>query len=501
MPHPPLRRLLTVAGATAVIAATSGFSFIVPINDPSATQQTPLSPIRFAQLGCVPGAKSLNGEPITTPCGPFSAMFVSGPGATVEFTSPGKYRLLVAYALPVGFTPPPIRMEDHPEVTFEVDPNVVDDQRLDPLDGVGEWVGYRSSVIAMPVGSAMAGGRFYADVPVPRGDDGAPDPTMRGTAIALGAQVIADGIGNTYPDRPVDCDESLDPTVVPSYISSIRCPEGGGQWTQTFPTDADVVAPTATATVDAGASTTLSFRVRQAGSIGWGDEASPIALDASATIAGASATPGRTTLAWDLAPQPPRPSAGAQRSSSPRRPNPVARTTDVPVTVSVPATTPTGDYDVTLRGSDPGGERTATARIHVVGAPVVDGPTKTEIPPTTVPPVVTPPVLNPAPAPAGRAARVQLVRRITVGSSRLLHAGRVSCRTSGACHVATVVEIGGRRVATGSVTVKSGASQRVRLRLSASAFRRLHQRTGTIRVTATSPNAPTVTRTLKFRAR
>lgn len=497
MPHPPLRRLLTVAGATVVIAATSGFSFIRPEADPTATQQTPLSPIRFAQLGCVPGAKWADGSPFTGLCGPFSAIFVSGPGATVVFTSPGKYRLLVAYALPVGFTPPTIHMSDNPDVTFAVDPNVVTDQ-LQDLGGDGQWVGYRSSVITMPVGAASAGGLFYADVPVPQ-VDGAPSAMVRGTAVAIGAQVINDGIGNAYgADRAVDCDEYLDPTV-PSYITSTSCPSGSGQWTETIPTDADVVAPSTTPTIDAGASATLSFRVRQ---VGWAvrdEDAAPIALAASSTLAGAAATPARTTLDWVLVPPPPRASAGAARAGSQRRPDSAARTTEVPVTVRVPADAATGDYDVTLRGSDAGGERTATARIHVVGAPVVEGPTKTEIPPTTTPPAVAPPLATPVTA--GRAARVQLVHRITVGSSRLLHAGRVTCRTSKPCRVSSVVEIGGRRVAGGSTTVAPGASGRVRLRLASSAYRRLRQRTGTIRVTATSPDAPTVTRTLKFRTR
>jgi hypothetical protein len=314
--------------------------------------------------------------------------------------------------------------------------------------------------------------------------------------VGVGVQVIQDGRGKDYGDRPVACAENLQGS---SDISSTTCPSSG-ELVGLDTTDAQVSAPQGAAAADAGTTATLDFAVAQAGTVA---EASALRVDASTTVAGGSAAPDAAEIPWTITPElpvDPDPGDGgtiqdrsAQRSAMARRATVVdeegiART-PVAVTVAVPDATPTGDYAVTLRIRDTAGvERTATANLRVTGKAVAAAPKPAPAVPTPTAPAT--------PAPAAVLSTLKATK--VHATRRRVHAGRVTCKSSTRCIVSTVVRAGNKRVGFLRFVLQPGKSGAVSLRLSRPATALLAKRGGTVTVSVDAGGPKTLVRVTKL---
>lgn len=426
MPSMSLRRA-ALAGAVGVLLL-SGCSAVRPNGSPGVVQRTPLSE---SVLVSQPFCAATDEEPTTTTtsssterrdataravppvedreCGPFSGYyFFDGGPSYARFTSDGASRLLVAVQVAEGAPDPTLALRRRPDSRLVKDDAVL--AKLPPADAGRRWVGYRSDEVRYELDAPNAGDVVDATVPIARGGARPSSPEVV-TTILIGAQVTLDGFGNAYDaNRPVNCDEDLDEDGDVSTTACPTPPSGTGTVTVTsiVPSDAAITTPAGEIPVDAGATATVPFTVRQSGTV---PEDADLALSATTTVPGADAAPATTAIPWETAPpvETTTDARAAARAAGDAE-------TDVPVTVTVPASTASGVYDVVLRAADEGGERSATARIRVAGQEPTSTTTTDAAPPTTTdaaPPTGTLPSTSVRPG------------SLVLGRASTSHAGRV----------------------------------------------------------------------------
>jgi hypothetical protein len=432
-------------------------------------------------------------------CGPNEGY--GSPSGRVAPTSTASGRLLVAAEVRDGVADPVFRLRRSTDASL-----VRDDAATTELPAAAaghHWVGYRSAIVAFAPNQRDAGDIVQAVVPV------RPLTSLADVrSLRIGDQVVQDGYGAEYGDRPVDCDEALPVGEGDSNVSSITCPapsdpdDSNGDPIDAAPvTDAQVTAP-AGAAATAGTTATLDFVVAQAGTVA---EASALRVDATTSVDGGSATPGTAEIPWAITPEPtPEPPVGEDPDDGPIRDrraqtsaaaqdttvdeDGVART-PVAVAVAVPDGTATGDYAVTLRVRDTAGvERTATASLRVTGKPVA-APVPAPVPAPT-------PDAPATPAPTAVLATVKATK--VNATRRRFHAGRVTCKSDTRCIVSTVVRAGKKRVGFVRFVLQPGRSGSVALRLSRPATALLAKRGGTITVSVDAGGPKTLVRVTKL---
>jgi hypothetical protein len=496
LPTPTVLRRLALAGAATGVAVLTGCAATEPSGPPVAVQASPLAAVDVQQPFCVSRGNWLPNTPPAEgeACGPNEGY--SDPNGRFPPTETGSGRLLVAAEVKDGAADPVFRLRRSTDA-----PLVRDDAAAGKFRTAAagyHWVGYRSAIVAYEPGQRDPGDVVQAAVPV------APLTTAGDVrSLRIGDQVVRDGYGADYGDRPVDCDEELPVGEGDSNVSSITCPapsydgDSAGDPIEAGPvTDAQVSAPQAAAAA-AGTTATLDFTVAQAGEVA---EASALRVDASTTIDGGSATPGTPEIPWAVAPEAPAPPAQEDPGSGTivdRRAQAPATTqratvgedgiarTPVTVTVAVPDATASGDYGVTLRIRDTAGvERTATASLRVTGKPAAPAPA-----PAT-------PATPAAPAPAAVLSTLKATK--VDAKRRRVHAGRVTCKSSTRCVVSTVVRAGTKRVGFLRFVLKPGKTGAVSLRLSRPATALLARRGGTITVSVDAGGPKTLVRVTKL---
>jgi hypothetical protein len=480
LPSPTVLRRLALAGAATGVAALTGCSAVTTSGyAPESTQASPLAAVDLSQQFCA----ATDGTPEAgEACAPFVG-YASG-NTFVPFTTPGSGRLLVLAEVADGAPDPVFHLRRSPSTPLVREDAVIPSPSTAPKGGY-HWVGYRSAIVTYALGERNPGDLLEASIPVQ------PLATKSSVlTVGVGVQVIQDGRGKDYGDRPVACAENLQGS---SDISSTTCP-GSGDRAGLNTTDAQVSAPQGTAAADAGTTARLDFAVAQAGTVA---EASALRVDASTTVDGGSATSGVAEIPWAITPElPVDPDPGddgtieyraAQRSGTTRRATVVGEDgtarTPVTVAVTVPDTTPTGDYAVTLRIRDTAGvERTASASLRVTGKPVAPAPAA--------------PAASATPAPT---AVLSTLRTTKVNATRRrLHAGRVTCKSSTRCIVSTVVRAGTKRVGFVRFVLQPGKSGAVSLRLSRPATALLAKRGGTVTVSVDAGGPKTLVRVTKL---
>jgi hypothetical protein len=395
-------RRAALTGAVGVLLL-SGCSAVRPNGSSGVVQRTPLSEsVLVSQPFCAASDEEQTTTTTTSSterrdataravppvedreCGPFSGYsFFNGGPSYARFTSDGASRLLVAVQVADGTPDPTLALRRRPDVRLVKDDAVL--TKLPPADAGRRWVGYRSDEVRYELDAPNAGDVVDATIPIVRDGDRPSSPEVV-TRVFIGAQVTLDGFGTAYDaNRAVNCDEDLD---VDGDVSTTACPAlptgtDTGTVTSIVPTDAAITAPADEIAVDAGGTATVPFAVRQSGTV---PEDADLALGATTTVPGADATPATTSIPWETAP-PVETTTDARAAT--RAAGDAA--TDVPVTVTVPASTASGVYDVVLRAADEGGERSATARIRVTGQAPTTPPTSTTTTTTTdpVPPTGT----------------------------------------------------------------------------------------------------------------
>ncbi len=435
MPSMSLRRA-TLAGAAGVLLL-SGCSAVRPNGSSGVVQRTPLSEsVLVSQPFCAASDEEQTTTTTTSSterrdataravppvedreCGPFTGYYVfDGGPAYARFTSDGASRLLVAVQVAEGTPDPTLALRRRPDVRLAKDDAVL--TKLPPADAGRRWVGYRSDEVRYELGAPNAGDVVDATIPIAHDGDRPSSPEIV-TRVLIGAQVTLDGFGNAYDaHRAVNCDEDLD---VGGDVSTTACPTiptgtDTGTVTSIVPTDAAITAPADEVAVDAGRSAPVSFAVRRSGTV---PEDADLALSATTTVPGSDATPATTSIPWETAPPvetttDARPATRAAGDAA----------TDVPVTVTVPASTASGVYDVVLRAADEGGERSATARIRVTGQAPTTPPTSTTTTTTTTDPA---PPTGTLPSTSVRPGSLVLGKASTSHAGRIV---RVAARVSG----------------------------------------------------------------------
>lgn len=484
MLSPIVLRRLALAGAATGVAALSGCSAITS-SDPTGEQASPLAAVTVAQRFCLyHGTEQTEVPSGDEPCAPFDGY--GGETGHIAPTGPSSGRLLVAAEVADGAPDPVFHLRRTPGTPLQRDDAATASLPTSDTGGPQasrdgyHWVGYRSAIVAYAVNEPDAGDVVEASVPV---DALSATPTVAG--LRVGDQVILDGFGADYGDRPVDCNENLSGS---RDVSSITCPTSLSAVGPEAVTDAQVGAPDAAAAA-AGTTATLRFVVAQSGTVA---EASVLTVDAGTTIAGASASTDVSTLPWAITPPAPPADPDQHRAR--------ARTTDrraaadedgvtrtpVAVSVAVPEATATGTYAVSLRIRDAAGaERTATANLRVAGKPA-------PAPPATP----AAPAAPAAPAPTAVLATVKATK--VSATRRRVHAGRVTCKGSTRCIVSTVVRAGTKRVGFVRFVLQPGKSGAVTLRLSRPATALLAKRGGTITVSVDAGGPKTLVRVTKL---
>lgn len=538
MPRSSLRRI-ALTGALGGLLALTGCSAAETNGPPGAVQLTPLSDtVVVSQPYCTTEgttaapwdtatrATAARATPLADPgCEAFVGLpDPDAPDDVRSYTTAGGHHLLVAVQVTDGTPDPVLALRRRPDVRFVQDPAVLaDTQDSEEAPAGRHWVGYRSGEVRFAVNEPDAGDVVDATVAIPRTGDRPASEAVE-TTIAIGAQVTANGFGAEFPaDRPVDCHEDLSAT--PGYdadLGSIACPlnDGGdGEYNRgdvsapqtavVVPTDAAIATTGGETTVPAGGSATVPFTVSQSGGT---PEAADLALSASTSVPGGQASPSVGSVPWATTPDEPPPTTTTDTASvaAPATVAPPARTAsgraaadvrsaDVGVSVAVPAGTPGGVYDVTLKAQDQGGSRSATARIRVPAAAVT---------PDAVPPAAPAPAAPPAPAPPTATRRpisatVQLLRSTTVSRrTRRVHVGRVTCvRDTGSCLVRTRVRIGSRSLGGVVRTIRAKSSSTVTLRLTRANLARLIARRATATTTVSATGSADILRTTTVEAK
>ncbi|WP_026910014.1 hypothetical protein [Patulibacter minatonensis] len=525
---PSTIRRLALAGATGGLAVALAGCSALATNGPSgAVQPTPLSDtVTVSQPFC-----TANGRDVSTRaalqraaltadpgCDPFTSVFTG----LEDFTGPGGNRMLVPIQVADGTPAPVLTLRRRPGVIFEQEPAVLSASPEAPAGR--HWVGYRSGEFRFALDEPDAGDVVDAVVAIPRAAD-RPASERLSTTIAIGSQVTADGFGTEYAaTRPVDCDEHLEEGATgPSvFVDSTTCPNVAGDTegpepsdSELTPTDAAVLTGDGETAVVAGDTATVPFTFARTGTV---DDPADVALSASTTVPGGEATPTPTTVRWETTPVDPTTTTGptpptdptgtlsraapATRASSPRAALADA-STDVPVAVVVPAATAAGVYDVTLKASDDGGSRSATARIRVTAAAVPAAPTAPATPAAPAAPVG--PAGTPAPTRKPISTTVKLLKVSLVSRrTRRLHLGRVTCvreKGSGPCVVRSRVTSSGKEIGRISVKVQPRTSAKITLRLTRSALAKVVANAARATTTVSAAGSTDVVRVTKVRAK
>lgn len=258
-------------------------------------------------------------------------------GENSEISSGTDYQVLMGYRIPAQAVPPetvsatelPLTLSRNMSYSAEL-------QRLAPAPAGQQWVGYVSpSMPYSPVQSEQSA-TMVARIMLVRDATGAPFPTPFHYRTIVGHRQSRDD-----PNRPVDCGEALhhsndDGTTCLSFPAADQLAS-------------DVKVPTrdlgvlggAAGSAPRGGSGSVAFTVAYSG-----DAPAPsFALAATTTV------PGGTVSA----------------------PPSVAGAAVVPVTVSVPASTAPGLYEVALTATHPSGEsRRGAGFVRVTGESLVD---------------------------------------------------------------------------------------------------------------------------------
>ncbi|WP_022930162.1 hypothetical protein [Patulibacter americanus] len=490
MPSPIVLRRLALAGAATGVAALSGCSAINQ-GDITAVQASPLAALDVQQSFCLPN-EGFGPAPVAEgeACGPWNGY--RDLSNRYPPNGPASGRLLVAAEVADGAADPVFRLRRSTDA-----PLVRDDAATANLPAAADghhWVGFRSAIVTFVPGQRDAGDVVQASVPVrPLAS------TAEVRSLHIGDQVVLDGYGADYGDRPTDCAEKLPVGEGDANVSSTTCPVSGDPLAGYGDplTDAQVSAPEGAAAT-AGTTATLDFSVAHSGIVA---EATALRVDASTTVGGGAATPDAAEIPWAFTPeegeegegpgpiQDRRARASATAQDATVGEDGVART-PVAVAVAIPDGTATGDYAVTLRIRDTAGvERTATTSLRVTGKPAA---------PAAAPAAPTPaaPATPATPAPAAVLSTLKATK--VNATRRRVHAGRVACKSDTRCIVSTVVRAGKKRVGFVRFVLQPGKSGSVALRLSRPATALLAKRGGTITVSVDAGGPKTLVRVTKL---
>jgi hypothetical protein len=300
-------------------------------------QTDPGAPIRFVVVLCA----NENEAPIDHP----GCQFASNSGDTDE--DAGSVQLLLAVQVPAGTGAPPTLTGTEPEpgkpitftrsASYEAELN----KFAPPAEG-REWIGWISEVYdhtTGPNGTEARQTSIEVSLELPRGPDGGPFPGTFDYRWVVGGRTAN---SEFLPSRPVECGEFLYGGGAP--FGTHTCVDDPTRALVEGAPDTfasrDFVVTAQPAAANPGATATVPFRLRTAGPIGTGPNAS---LSASTTLPGVQVGP--------------QPGSAALTSGM-----------DLPVTVpvAIPAGADPGDYEVSVTAAIPGGvTRTGTATLTV----------------------------------------------------------------------------------------------------------------------------------------
>ena len=258
-----------------------------------------------------------------------------GPGANTDgddFSSPLNFQMLVAFRVPDGVTAPASFPSDAQDTTFTFSQSYTNGLTAAYPRVPGEhWVGYISGFknnLDPANDPDDRGFAVHAEFGLPPAADGGPFPGPLKYRIAAGLRALN---SSSESGNPVACDGSGTlPTIcadAPANTPATSTSPG------IFPADLQKpvsdfgVLAGSQATAGQGGVATVSFPVKYADGGGLG--AKTLAMTASTTLPGGSATPGATTMQV--------------------QPN---GTQTMNVNVAVPAAAALGDYKVTLTASN-----------------------------------------------------------------------------------------------------------------------------------------------------
>jgi hypothetical protein len=296
----------TVVTQRAPGVATLGGTMCISDYDANHYAECQASNVQEVDNGCHP---------------PTSGCFADGD----DNSSPVSGQLLVAFRVPDGVTAPPSFLSDTQDTTFNFSQSYTDGMTAMFTKVAGEhWVGYVSGFKTVDPPNVPADRSFslHAEFGLPAAPDGGPFAGPLKYRMAVGLRNLDD---STQSGDPVACDGSG------THLTF--CADTPANTPPTFPADLTKnvsdfgVLAGSHATAGQGGTATVSFPLKYVDGGGLG--AKDLALTASTTLPGASATPGATTI--HMAP-------GATNAMN--------------VTVTVPDAAPLGDYKVTLTAAN-----------------------------------------------------------------------------------------------------------------------------------------------------
>lgn len=262
---------------------------------------------------------------------------------TSEVGAGGEYQVLIGYRLPPQTSPPETVFSTEPPVALARSESYSAElNRLapPPAESGQRWVGYLSPPFGHQLGDSQSAASVIARVLLLRSPDGGPFPAPFRYRTVVGYRHATED-----PNRAVSCGDSLvygnGDTVCVTYPDEETIKTD----LQVQTRDLGIVAGPSTR-IARGSTGSLPFTLAYNGAT-----ASPaFALAATTTLPGGTVTPATLQA------------APAESGAS-----------VVPVTVSVPASTPPGSYEVTLTATHGSGHvRRGSGLVTVTGAGPVD---------------------------------------------------------------------------------------------------------------------------------
>lgn len=345
-PARPLRLLAACAGAAAAALGLSGcVGFLAP---PAIVQENVIGNVILQVDIC-------NGGTTSPTCPDPLADGLQG-------AEPMQMQILLAFRIPDGSVAPrDFSTVSGPTLTFSENASFEDqlDQHTTPIAGF-RWVGYLSTQVLVTPGVSPKGIRVQPTFTLPRGTDGSPFPNAFRFRPIVGVRGndAASGLPST---RPVVCDDEL--VFAPNFSEPTMCSDDPNQLstvnglTSNPVRDLGILATGATATVNPGATTTITFFAKYSGTA---TAAAAFQIAATTTAPGVTVTPNVSVLA---------PTTNS--------------TTPVPVVTTVPAGTPAGTYEVRLTATLGNGQTRTNVGTLIV---VVPDPAAPPAPPAEPPP-------------------------------------------------------------------------------------------------------------------
>lgn len=346
-----LRLLAACAGAAASAIGLSGcVGFLAP---PAIVQENTIGNVILQVDIC-------NGGTTSPTCPDPLADGLQG-------AEPMLMQILLAFRIPDGSVAPgQFSSVSGPTLTFSQSTSF-ESQLVQYTTAIAgfHWVAYVSNEVLVTPGVSPKGIRVQPTFTLPRGADGSPFPNAFRFRPIVGVRGN-DASSGLPATRPVVCDDEL--VFAPSFNEPTMCSDDPNQTatvnglTSNPVRDLGIVATGASATVNPGATTTLTFFAKYSGSP---TAAATFQIQATTTAPGVTVTPNVSVLA---------PTGNS--------------TTPIPVVTTVPAGTPAGTYDVRLTATLANGQtRTNVGTLTVV----VPDPTAPPAPPAEPPPPAAPP--------------------------------------------------------------------------------------------------------------